>query len=898
MDKQQHTSQFFSQQQLELILNSEKTGLWSWDMRSNKVRWSTGVENIFGLQPGTFGGTYDAYLELIPEDEQATLKAAIDNAIKSDGIYQIEHRIRLQDGSHRWVFGQGMVFHDNDGRPSNITGIVIDITAQRETEFHLLESEERFRIFTESTHEAICFIHEERILDCNPALGKLLDCPVSELVGNTIDEFIVPEDRERVCSKINSADRVQYEHRIQLKNGNIIFVEAYGKKLFYRGKSCWMMGLRDITAYKEAEIALRKNQQLVQSIIDHSPTLIFLKDTEGRYLLINKQFSELFNISAEQILGDTGACSMNPAIISNFQDSDMKVVNSKRPYEFEISVPDNGKGKRIFNAVKFPLFDGDGKVYAIGGIANDITDRKRAETVLHQRDRKIRDIVETSSDWFWATDENARFTYSNPAIEELLGYRQDEIAGRQSFDLIHPDDRERARNIFQEACANQAGWKNIHLRWKNKKGDYRILEGKSAPIIHVDGSLRGFRGTERDITERIRMEQDREKLELQLRQSQKMEAIGQLAGGIAHDFNNILTVILGHAELAGLVLDKETPNKNMLRNNLDEIQQSAQRAAVLTSQLLAFSRRQISQPESININHIILDMEKMLRRLITEDISLNLSTDPQLKSIMIDPNQLQQVIMNLVINSRDAITGNGMITIETENVELDQHFTSAHAGSHSGQNVRLSVTDTGCGMDNETIQRIFEPFFSTKPTGQGTGLGLSMVYGIIKQAHGYITVYSEPGNGTTVKIYFPVNDDLTTIAGTTPTSIEKSPGGTETILVCEDDDTVRKLTVKMLEDAGYKVLAAEHAAQALNLIQNRDEPTELLITDLIMPGMNGEELAVAVKELIPTIKTLYFSGYTANTISEHGIIAGDIEFLQKPFSRNELLTQVRRILDT
>jgi PAS domain S-box-containing protein len=681
------------------------------------------------------------------------------------------------------------------------------------------------------------------------------------------------------------------------KNGTAIFFEAYDEYIDFRGKLCRMTAMHNITERKLTELALQKNQMLLSSIIDNSPAIIFLKDMDGRYLLVNKPFSKLFNIQPEQLIGKTELDGADPAIISNFHDTDLKVLQNKTLCEFEIALPDPEGNDRIFNVIKFPLFDNDGKIYGVGGIATDITERKKTENIVRQRDQIIRGIVETSNDWLWATDETGVFKYSNPAALEMLGFRPDELIGKSGFEFMHPDDMERGKSIYLRSCASRTGWKNVHLRWKCKEGGYRILESKSVPIIDDNAQFLGFQGSERDITDRIKAEEEKETLEQQLRQSQKIEAVGQLAGGIAHDFNNILTVILGHTELAGLTLGKEIPNKNSLRDNLKEIQQSAQRAAMLTSQLLAFSRRQVSKPQNLNINHIIMDMESMLRRLISEDITLQLSTNDGLQNIRIDPNQLQQVIMNLVINSRDAISGNGAITIETNNVELDIQFIESHSGSHMGPNARLTISDTGCGMDRETMQRIFEPFYSTKPAGQGTGLGLSMVYGIVKQAGGYITVYSEPGNGTSVKIYFPAVEIEPIEEVTEPSDPVEYSGGTETILVCEDDETVRKLTVSILESSGYAVLQAAHANQALEIARSSHKPISLLVTDLIMPGMNGQKLSIAVNKLIPSIKTLYLSGYTANTISEHGIIGPDIEFLQKPFTRNDLLQHIRRILD-
>jgi len=381
--------------------------------------------------------------------------------------------------------------------------------------------------------------------------------------------------------------------------------------------------------------------------------------------------------------------------------------------------------------------------------------------------------------------------------------------------------------------------------------------------------------------------------EEQLRQSQKMEAIGQLAGGVAHDFNNLLTVITGYCRL---LLKKCDPD-SLQHTSVQEIQSAGERAATLVRQLLVFSRRQIIQPEVLDLNQVVADMDKMLQRLIGEDVELVSTREPELGKVEADPGQLEQVLMNLAVNARDAMPEGGQLTIETTNVDLDQEYAERHVEVQSGPYVMLAVSDTGIGMDKETQTRIFEPFFTTKKSGEGTGLGLSTVYGIIKQSGGHIWVYSEPGQGTTFKVYLPRVEDGATSRPSQDAVDSADLEGSETVLVVEDDETVRKLVERMLQEHGYGVLGARRGEEALQLCVQHEGGIDLLLTDMVMPGMNGRELSERLTTLRPELKVLYMSGYADRAINRRDLITPETPFLQKPFSPEELLRQVRQILE-
>jgi len=372
---------------------------------------------------------------------------------------------------------------------------------------------------------------------------------------------------------------------------------------------------------------------------------------------------------------------------------------------------------------------------------------------------------------------------------------------------------------------------------------------------------------------------------------QKMEAIGQLAGGVAHDFNNLLTVINGFGELLAVRLEPTDPRRALV----EEILKAGERAAALTQQLLAFSRRQVMVVQVVDLNEVVADTERMLRRLIGEDVELITLPDPELGRVRADPRQLQQVILNLAVNARDAMPHGGKLTIETANVELDETYARQHAAITPGAYVMLAVSDTGHGMDAETRSRIFEPFFTTKEQGKGTGLGLAMVYGIVKQSNGDIWVYSEPGQGTTFKLYFPRVDDAERPAP--PGAPQEIPHGTETILLVEDEPQVRALARRVLEACGYTVLEAARGDEALQCCQQHAEPIHLLLTDVVMPGMGGPAVARLMARVHPEIKVLYMSGYTDAAVARHGMLEAGAALLQKPFTPTTLAQQVRRVLD-
>lgn len=512
-----------------------------------------------------------------------------------------------------------------------------------------------------------------------------------------------------------------------------------------------------------------------------------------------------------------------------------------------------------------------------------LIERKRAEQALSKSEQRYRDMVENAHDIIYSHDLEGNYTSMNKAGERITGYTHEEALKLNLAQTVAPECLEKARQMLRRKLAGEdVTAYDLEIIAKDGR---RIAVELDSRIIFEDGVAVGVQGIARDVTER-------KQLEDQLRQAQKMEAIGQLAGGIAHDFNNLLTAITGYSDLTL----KRLPHDNPLRRNVEEVKKAGERAASLTRQLLAFSRKQVLQPKVLDLNAVVSDMEKMLQRLIGEDIELQTALASELGSVKADPGQIEQVIMNLAVNARDAMPHGGNLIIETENVFLNEEYATSHIAVKHGAYVMLAVSDTGEGMSEETQSRIFEPFFTTKELGKGTGLGLSTVYGIVKQSGGNIWVYSEISQGTTFKIYLPRIDEAAQeyLSGV---RVEERVYGTEIILLAEDDREVRSLVREALEGYGYRVLEAEGGGAALSVSERHEAPIHLLLTDVVMPKMSGRELADRLTQSRPEIKVLYMSGYTDESIVHHGVLDPDTPFIQKPFGPQALARKVREVLD-
>jgi|GEM_PF-518800 len=518
---------------------------------------------------------------------------------------------------------------------------------------------------------------------------------------------------------------------------------------------------------------------------------------------------------------------------------------------------------------------------------------KRAEQSLRESEERFRSLVETTSDWVWETDLDGVYVYASPRVADVLGYAPEEIVGRTLFDLMPSGTAEAVAAEFR-ACA-EAGKPFLRKEYEKVRKDGRniVAESSGAPAFGENGGLRGYRGVDRDITEIKRAQAEQAILEEQLQQAMKMEAIGQLAGGVAHDFNNLLTVIIGNVDLARLEFKATDPAMAFF----EPIFSAAESAAGLTRQLLAFARRQLIQPKVVSLNELVGKFMKSFVTLLGEDVALRTALDPGLVLVRVDPGQIEQILVNLATNARAAMPTGGEIFIETSNAYLDEEYCSSHAETRPGEYALLAVTDTGTGMDEETKSHIFEPFFTTKPSGRGTGLGLATVFGIVKQSRGFIEVYSEPGQGTQFKIYLPrAVKGREEIVQDAP--FVDLPTGNQTIFIAEDNEEVRRSTLRTLQVLRYKVTAPSTGEELLEIAAEHQGRIDLLITDVVMPRMNGPELAERLKALHPEARVLFTSGYTYNVIAHHGIVNDGVNFLSKPFTIRALAEKVKQILSS
>jgi PAS domain S-box-containing protein len=532
------------------------------------------------------------------------------------------------------------------------------------------------------------------------------------------------------------------------------------------------------------------------------------------------------------------------------------------------------------------LWTEDGKALRIMGTHQDITERKRSENRLKKNEELYRTLFSDSHTPIFMVDEKSRsYIDANQAALDFLECNREQLIGKSVYDTTPPENLKQT----QKEHANFSDIKSLETYYL-VNGKIKILLLQVTPL-ELDGNTMLI-GIGQDITERKQAEAEREKLQAQLNQAQKMESVGRLAGGVAHDFNNMLGVILGHLEFAM----EKAEQDHELHTDLKEIQTAAKRSANLTKQLLTFARKDIIDPKQLDLNDTVESMLNMLRRLIGEDIDLVWQPATHLWPVKMDPSQIDQILANLCINARDAISGIGKLTIETGRKTFDEEYCKENAGFIPGDFVMLAVSDNGCGMDKDTLENLFEPFFTTKEVGKGTGLGLATIYGIVKQNNGFINVYSEPDQGSTFKIYLSrlVADE--DIDKAVPEK-KAAAGGTETILLVEDEPTILRMTRMMLERKGYSVLSAATPTEAMEKATHHSGPIDMLMTDVVMPEMNGRDLAGQIVHLYPDIRLLFMSGYTSNVIAHQGILDDWVSFIQKPFSMADMMEKVRELLD-
>jgi two-component system cell cycle sensor histidine kinase/response regulator CckA len=649
---------------------------------------------------------------------------------------------------------------------------------------------------------------------------------------------------------------------------------------------------------ESAEDASAAKLRLLDKIVNTSPDLIYIYDlVEHRNVYANQETLAFLGYDPQSIEADGASLLSNvihPDDLARIEENHRQFATASddEVRSIEYRLKDAG-GRWRWTRSRDTVFarDAQGRPCQIVGVAEDITDRHQAEEAVQRSEELFRRTFDLSPAGMVLVGLDFRLVRCNRAYCRFLGYTEGELIGRTFLEVTHPEDREIGLTEIRGLLAGDVDRAQVVKRYLRKDGG--VVWGELTMTVMRDSARRAlfFLTVVSDITERKRAELERARLEDQIRQAQKMESIGRLAGGVAHDFNNMLQAILGNVDFALTAAPPDGP----LREYLGEIRKSAERSADLTRQLLAFARRQTISPKVLDLNDTVGGMLKMLHRLIGENLQLRWIPGPRVWPVKVDPSQVDQILANLTVNARDAIDGSGCVTLETRNAVLSADDVPEHAECAPGEYVALVVSDTGRGLTAEARAHLFEPFFTTKEPGRGTGLGLSTVFGIMRQNNGFIDVHSEPGHGTTFRLYFPRAEAEGPVVKAPPAL--KASGGTETILLVEDEEQVLALGRQILEKAGYSVLAAPTPAAGLELAARCPGTIHILVSDVVMPDMNGSELLARLRPAHPGMKCLFMSGYTADVIADHGVLDDAIQFLQKPFTASALSEKVRQVLD-
>jgi PAS domain S-box-containing protein len=847
---------------------------------------------LFGYSQADFEAGLSGLDMLSPEDRK-DVEMSLQSRLEGIEPGVTEYTAVRKDGSTFPILFHASLFRI-EGMPVGVRGIIVDITERKRAEAELRESERRFRSIVESSPMGV-FLYELEpdgrlvFAASNPAADKILGVATSAFVGKTIEEAFPPLADTEVPFRYREAaahgtawrtEQIDYDH-----DG---IVGAFEVSAFQTAPNEVAVMFLDITERKKAEEAVRASEERLRLATRSGRVGVWEYDIATDRLDWDDLMYELHGVDpvgAEDGFQRWRKC-VHPddvqAAEAEFRQA-LEVDGKPFDTEFRIIRAQDG-GIRFIRGLAGVFRDEEGAAIRALGINWDITESKRIEEALRDSERRFRSVIEQLNDATYILF-NGRFDLVNPRFCELTGVSPQEVAAEdfEFWDLVAPGSIPviRKRQEQRERGEEVPGIYEFEI--KHRDGHVIQVEASVTEIDYQGG--RAVLGLLRDVSEQKRLKE-------QLLLAQKMESIGRLSGGVAHDLNNLLTPIIGYGDLVLGDFSPEDGRKDSVR----EILQAAYRARDLVRQLLAFSRRQPMEFSAIDLNGMVRGFQSLLRQTIRGDIEVRFLPSPTHPTIRGDRGQLEQVIMNLAVNAQDAMPEGGTLTIESSEVELDDEYARAHPGLNSGHYAMLSFSDSGVGMDAETRARVFEPFFTTKERGKGTGLGLATVYGIVKQHDGYIWIYSEPGLGTTFKCYFP----LASVPAADQVALRNEVTdlvGTETIMVVEDEEMVRNLAVKILRRHGYSVLEAEEGEGCLDFLRTYEGPLDLLLTDLVIPGMNGRELHEKVKGLFPGAKVLFMSGYTEDVVTHRGVLDEGIPFVQKPFSVLGLATKVRAVLE-
>ena len=750
-------------------------------------------------------------------------------------------------------------------------------------------------LFEEATDGVFVSNADGIYIEVNRSGHRMLGYDDGELIGRSIGDLLLERDRPRLQATLAAVARGDVQNQVWTvirKDGSLVQLEVLAQLL---SNGMLLAVVRDLNARTEFDRKVQASEAKLRSILHTAPDTILTVDRQGRILFINRTHPPF---TVDQVVGASCYDFVLPEARARVERAIEHVFTTRGFDEYEVQSPPDTEGVRGWSAVRAgPLIEGD-EVVAATLCATNVTEHKRAGArtrELLERLAKIASLVPGMVyQYELRPDGSSCFPYASERMREIFRVSPEEVLhdAAKVFAVIHPEDYAGVMGSLRHSAKALQAWHH-EFRVLFENGDVRWLFGNSVPEREADGSTL-WHGFISDVTDHKQAEQARSKLEEQLMQSQKMESVGQLAGGVAHDFNNMLTTIMAFVELAQY--DVPTESDTRLPEYLEGILAAATRGASLTQQLLAFARKKIVKPEDANLSAILSRMAPIIRRVAGEHIEVELALASRLNTVKVDVGSMEQVIVNLIVNARDAMPNGGRLTLETQDVVLDESHSQTHPDVAVGSYVVLGVTDTGVGMGPEIRSHLFEPFFTTKPPGVGTGLGLAMCHGIVKQAGGAISVNSELGRGTSFRIYLPSHASvrLVAVTGARPSL---TPTGRETILVVEDERMILRVAQAALERLGYRVLCASDGMEALELVRKTPEPIHLLVTDVVMPKLGGRELALRLQELRPNTRVLYTSGYAENAIATQGVLREGVDFIQKPYALATLTRRVREALD-
>ncbi|MCC6214762.1 MAG: PAS domain S-box protein [Polyangiaceae bacterium] len=823
---------------------------------------------------------------------------------------RVEHRVAGLKGTLTWVETQLSPLHEPERGGVGVRSalaVTRDVTAQRLA----LETEARERALSTSIVQSlpgIFYLFDEagRFVRWNDRFEQVTGYTAAELAQLHPLDLFQGAEREVVAERIERAlveGEATVEAELVAKSGQRTPFFFTGVRSFLDGRAHVAGTGVDLSAHRQAEAALAAAHAWQHAILETAPIAIVSTDEWGTIQTFNPAAERLLGWAAAEVVGErTPVGFYEPAELARCA-SELALARGgpvsagweALAWRARAGAADEREWTFVRrDGERVPVRVGVAALRAAGSesggfllLATDLREQRR-----EAESRRVQSAaLAAAANPMMITDRHGKILWVNPAWERLTGWLAADAIGKSprilKSGLQSPD-------FYAELWGTiQAGrvWRS-ELRNRRKDGSVYPEEETITPVVDAAGAVTHFIAVKQDITLRKREEEERWKLEEQLRVSERLNAVGRLAGGVAHDFNNVLSVIQSYAE----VVVQDLPEGSPLREDVAEIRHAAERAAELTQQLLAFGRRQVLRIESVDLNRVASNLEKLLRRLLGEDVELVFRLGPAIRPTRADPSQIEQILMNLAVNARDAMPGGGRLTVETSNMVLDAEYCAAHFGVDPGAYVLLAVTDTGVGMDEATRSQIFEPYFTTKPKGKGTGLGLATVHGIVEQSGGHVWVYSELGQGTTFKVYLPQHaDGLAELPSDRPRPPRRT--GTETILIAEDERAVRSIVERVLTSAGYRVLVGTDGADALEVARRYPDPIDLVVTDVVMPRLSGRELVERLKELRPAARALFMSGYADDAIGYHGILEPGVRFIGKPFTLDAFLREVREALD-